>query len=246
GVGSCDARIDEVARPLRRTSDALEAWNELRAGLPAEHALPIPTTVQRARERLCSDGCEIGEPTFVRLDGDNEATIGLIIAHGDGGFTVVPELLHTNDSGCGDLTMHAFERHDGLIRVRAFADRIDHVDASDWALVGLPQYGSPTVSSPTSYAYAYASSGYPSSGYPSSGFPSSGYAYASSGYSHGYHYGCGYYTDDYALGCEALAHVERDLILDLDRGELVLDIVRTGDRGSALGRVTMTRAPEGP
>ena len=36
------------------------------------------------------------------------------------------------------------------------------------------------------------------------------------------------------------------MILDLDRGEVVLDIVRTGAHGSALGRVTMAPAPAGP
>jgi hypothetical protein len=250
GDGPCEAHIDETARPLRRTSDALAAWNQLRSGLPADHAIPIPSDEDEAWQALCSSGCTIGEPSFARLEGDNQTSFALIVPHEDGGFSVLPDLLRAEMSECYDQTLLATERHDGLLRVRAFVDRRDRLDPADWALREAASSG--YASSGSSHAYAYASSGY-NPAYASSGansYSSHGYAYASSGYSYayassGYHYtyhcGGGY---DYAY-CEASAHLERDLILDLDRGEIVLDIVRTGERGSALGRVTMDHAAEG-
>jgi hypothetical protein len=248
GPGHCVANVDPDARPLRRSKDAFEAWNELRSALPANHAIPIPADEARARETLCGYRCAIGEPTFVRLEGDNEATVGLVVAHGDGGFSVMPDVLHTVDTGCGDQTNFAFERHDGLVRVRAFGDRL-----ADWNLLELPTLPQVAAAPSPSYAYASGSSGYapsPSYAYGSSGYQqgssgSQAYAYGGSYYG-GYGCGDGDYSYDSSGACQVQVHVERDVILDLDRGEVVLDIVRTGVRGSALGRVSMTSAPAGP
>jgi hypothetical protein len=241
GLAPCDANVDSNARPLRRVGDAFAAWNELRSGLPADHAIPIPTDEQALLTSLCGLRCTSGEPKFVRLDGDNEATIALVVPHQDGSFSVLPDLLHTVDTGCGDQTALAFERHDGLVRVRAFGDRLDNVDPEDWHLVEQPEYAPSQI--PASPSYAYASSGYPQG---SSG--SQPHGYAGSSYYQGYGYGCGDGDYDYGYNssCQTHGHVERDVILDLDRGEVVLDIVRTGGRGSALGRVTMASAPGGP
>jgi hypothetical protein len=179
----------------------------------------------------------------VQLQGDNEATVGLVIAHGDGGFSVVPDLLHTTYTGCGDQTSFGFERHDGLVRVRAFGDRLASGTADGWNLLDeLPELPAlsqvaATQSYTPSYGYAYGSSGYQQG--------SSGGSYYH-GYGYGYGCGDGDYAYDYEAACPNQVHVERDLILDLDRGEVVLDIVRTGARDSALGRVSMTSAPAGP
>lgn len=243
GLGACDADVDPDRRPLRRVDDVFAAWNELRSGLPADHAIPIPSTEEDAREIVCPLGCATGEPNFARIDGDNEATVALVVEHDDGSFSVMPDLLHTTDSGCGDSTILGFEQHDGLLRVRAFADRIDSVDPDDWSLIDLPEYGtSAPVTATSSPSYAYGSASYSNSA--SSGYQNlHAYSY---GYGYGNSYGCGGYDyDGYGPTCEVQAHVERDVILDLERGEVVLDIVRAGSRGSALGRVTMASAPEG-
>jgi hypothetical protein len=237
GIAPCDAQVDPEPRPLRRVDDVFAAWNELRSGLPADHSITIPSTEEQALEALCGSGCELGEPSFAELVSRAERTIALVVAHDDGSFSILPDLLHTESSECGDETTVGFERHDKLVRVRAFADRTYSVDPSEWSLVELPEYGPPPVSDASSPSYTYASSGYQASA-------GNSYYYGSSGYNHGYGYGCGGgYDSQYT--CEVRAHVERDVILDLDRGEIVLDIVRTGDRGSALGRVTMASAPAG-
>jgi len=263
GVGSCEAAIDDQPRALQRVDDPFAAWNLLRSGLPATHAIPIPSNAAEAHDALCPAGCEVGVPGMARLEGDNEATIALVINHGGGSFSVMPDLLHPLASGCSDETAFGFSRHDGLVRVRAFGDRLEQVDRAVWNLVDRPDYGPPAdvsvVTGPNpsidtrAYAYGY---GY---GY--------GYGYTSSGYQYGYassgHHGCGYgYDDDYDYedddgygygygedsnqrSCEIHAHVERDVIIDLARGEIMLDIVRTGERGTALGRVTMATQAAG-
>jgi hypothetical protein len=241
GLGPCEANIDEHRRPLLRTSDPLAAWNELRSGLPADRPIPIPIDEDAAWRTVCSGGCNIGEPSFARLEGDNETTIALVVRHDDGSLSVLADLLHLEHSDCFDQTMLAVDRHDGLVRIRAFLDRRGPVDPDD----SVEEYYSqgPAGVAGSGYSYAYASSGYQSSGYQSSGYQSSGYNY---GYA--YASACGGGHDDYGYGytvCEVHAHVERDVILDLDRGEVVLDIVRTGDRGSALGHVSIDRAPAG-
>jgi hypothetical protein len=244
GLGACEAQVDPEARPLRRVDDVLAAWNELRSGLPADHAIPIPTSVEQASEIVCPLGCAVGEPNFAWLEGDNERTVALVIAREDGSLSVMPDLLHIADvdSSCGDETLLGFEQHDHLVRVRAFVDQLDPVSPDDWRLVELPQYGAPPVSAASSPSYAYA--------YGSSGYQAPTNYYASSGY-HSYGYGCGYgggysgYFPRHYTSCEPVAHVERDLVIDLQRGEVVLDIVRTGNHGSALGRVTMASAPAG-
>jgi hypothetical protein len=131
-----------------------------------------------------------------------------------------------------------FEQHEQLVRVRAFADQHYEVDPDEWRLVELPESGPPPVSaaSSPSYGYAYASSGYQAA--PSYGYGSSGYYGCGGGHGYGYDYG-------YASPCAVQTHVERDVVIDLARGEITLDIVRTGNPGSALGRVTMASAPAG-
>lgn len=249
GVGACEAQVETQARSMRRVDGVLAAWNELRAELPADHAIPIPTSIEAASEIVCPLGCAVGEPNFPRIHGDNESVIGLVVANADGSLSVMPDLLHLADASCAAETVLGFEQHEQLVRVRAFADQRYEVDPDEWRLVELPGSSSPPVStaSSPSYGYVYASSGYPPPP------PSYGYAYASSGYqtNYGYaYYGCGghgYGYDDYeyASPCAVQTHVERDVVIDLARGEITLDIVRTGSPGSALGRVTMASAPAG-
>lgn len=241
GVGACETQVDSQARSMRRVDGVLAAWNELRAELPADHAIPIPTSVEEAGEIVCPLGCAVGEPNFTRIHGDNESVVGLVVANADGSLSVMPDLLHLAHASCEADTVLGFEQHEQLVRVRAFADQHYEVDPSDWRLVELPESGPPPVSaaSSPSYGYAYASSGYQAA--PSYGYGSSGHQQ----YSYGYGCGGGGYGYDYASPCAVQTHVERDVVIDLARGEITLDIVRTGNPGSALGRVTMASAPAG-
>lgn len=229
GIGSCEATIDVEPRAMARHDDFLTAWNDLRDGLPARADLPIPTDDSDVHA-LCLE-CGLDEPGFVPIDIEDRRTFGLLFEHLDHTVSVLPELLHaTAGDSCQDNAELIAQRHGDLLWVRAFSDSRASFDASDWELGDEAALGASAPSPSPSY-YAAGSSGYQGS---------SGYVAGSSGYqgSSGYHYyGCGGGYDYTYESCMITHSIERDVFIDLARGEVVLDIVRTGAPASPLGFV---------
>jgi hypothetical protein len=264
GFTPCDAKVDQRRRPLARDDDFLAAWNQLRGGLPNTTEIPIssldprgragygtpdeyeressvqtiPSSVEQARDILCGEGrdCDPDEPRLIRLELEQEATVALVVPHADGSVSVLPDLVHPKWTTCGDDTVLSLERFGELLRVRVFSDSREEIDPSEWALDDSAALGSVVASA--GYYAGSGSSGYQSSGYNSSGYQSSGYQ--SSGYNYSYGCGGGYDSDyDYEpYSCTATHTFERDMFINLARGEVVLDIVRSGASNSPLGQVT--------
>lgn len=233
GIGSCEAKIDIEPRAMARHDDFLAAWNDLRDGFPAKADLPIPTDDYDARE-LCPE-CELDEAGFVPIELDDRRTFALLFEDLDHSVLMLPELLHaTVRDSCQDDAQLIAQRHGDLLWVRAFSDTRADFDASDWELGDEAGLGAPAPSPSPSY-YAAGSSGYQGSGYvaASSGYQGSGYQ-GSSGYQY---YGCGGGYEYTYESCMITHSIERDVFIDLARGEVVLDIVRTGPPASALGFV---------
>jgi hypothetical protein len=230
GTETCELVVEDGPRPLDRRSSMWKAWDDLRGGLEPAAVQEIPLGDDWAAERaLCGDlGCLVDEPQIVRIDGDGEISVGLVVAHEDGELSVLPELLHLRWDTCDDDEVVHIDRPDpdrpSLVRVRAFSDLREEVE---YEPAPTPEELVAQVTAPTPPSPGYAGSSYASSGYASSGYASSGY-----------YYGCGggYEYADYAY-CEARSFVERDVFIDLAREEVVLDITRTGPLGAALGSV---------
>jgi hypothetical protein len=233
GIGSCEAKIDVEPRAMARHDDFLAAWNDLRDGFPAKAALPIPTDDYEARE-LCPE-CELDEPGFVPIELDDRRTFALLFEDFDHNVWMLPELLEAGvRDSCQDDAELIAQRHGDLLWVRAFSDTRADFDPSDWELGDEAGLGAMAPSPSPSY-YAAGSSGYQGSGYvaATSGYQGSGY-HGSSGYQY---YGCGGGYDYEYESCMITRSIERDVFIDLARGEVVLDIVRTGSPTSPLGFV---------
>jgi hypothetical protein len=236
GIGSCEAAIDIEPRALARHDDFLAAWNDLRDGFPAKADLPIPTDEYDARE-LCPT-CVLDEPGFVPISVDERMTWGMLFEQMDSSVLVMPELLlgTVRDSCQADAEVIA-QRHGDLLWVRAFSDTRADFDPSDWELGDEAALGGVAPTPSPSY-YAAGSSGYQGSAY--AGAHAGGYAAGSSGYQgSGYQYssGCGGGYDYSYESCMITHSIERDVFIDLARGEIVLDIIRTGPPTSPLGFV---------
>jgi hypothetical protein len=233
GAGSCETRIDVEPRALARHDDFVAAWNDLRDGFPARADLPIPTDDHDARE-LCPE-CELDVAGFVPIEHDERLTYGLLFEHTDRTVSVLPELLlATVHDSCQDDAELIAQRHGDLLWVRAFSDTRASFDPSDWELDESAALGAAAPTPSPSY-YAAGSSGYQGSPYvaASSGYQGSGYQ-GSSGYQY---YGCGGGYEYTYESCMITHTIQRDVFIDLARGEVVLDIVRTGAPTSPLGFV---------
>jgi hypothetical protein len=229
GVTPCEARIDSEPRALARHEDFLSAWNDVRDGFPRKAALPIPTDEDDAHGLLCPS-CIFEEASFSTFElGEEQMIWNVVVEHIDSGVSVLPELIAgTMSDSCADNVEVIAQRKGDLVWVRAFADARDDFDPNDWVLGDEAQLGAPAPSptvSPSYYAYAAGSSGYQGSGYQGTGYH--------------YHYGCGGYDYYYNESCMITNSIERDVFIDLARGEVVLDIVRTGKPTSALGFVRL-------
>jgi hypothetical protein len=234
GAGSCEATIDVEPRALARHDDFLAAWNDLRDGFPGKADLPIPTDDYDARE-LCPE-CALDVAGFVPIEHDERLTYGLLFEHTDRSVMVLPELLlATVHDSCQDDAELIAQRHGDLLWVRAFSDTRASFDPSDWQLDESAGLGAAAPSPSPSPSYYAAGTGYQGSGYvaASSGYQSSGYQ-GSSGYQY---YGCGGGYEYTYESCMITHTVQRDVFIDLTRGEVVLDIVRTGAPTSPLGFV---------
>jgi hypothetical protein len=231
GITSCEAHVDSEPRALPRHDDFLAVWNDVRDDLPRTADLPIPTDDYIARKLLC-EGCELDEASFPSLSlGDDQLVWNLVFEHLDSGVTVLPELITgTSRDACSDDVEMVAQRRGDLLWVRAFADSRAEFDPSDWELGDEAGLGAPP--SLPSY-YAVGSSGYQGYVGGSSGYQGSGYQYS---------YGCGGggYYGPYE-SCVITNTIERDVFIDLARGEVVLDIVRTGKPMSPLGFVRLER-----
>lgn len=234
GIGSCETKIDAEPRAMARHDDILTSWNDLRDGFPAKADIPIPTDEYDARA-LCPD-CQLDEPAFVQIDLDDRRTFGLLFEQLDNGVLVLPELLHaTMGDSCQDDAQLVAQRHGDLLWVRAFSDTRASFDASDWELGDEAGLGASSAPSTSPSYYAAGSSGYQGSGYvigTTSGYQGSGYQ--GSGYQY---YGCGGGYEYSYESCMITHTTQRDVFIDLTRGEVVLDIVRTGPPTSPLGFV---------
>lgn len=248
GSETCELQLEQGAQPLSSHDNYLSVFNELSARMSSRSGLEIPTSERRAELLLC-DGTCTQELTLVRLDGEEDAIIGLLVRD-ESGLRLVPELLHPelNDE-CDEDTHTAIERHGSQLRVRVFSEYkgepepYEEPPVEDWRLGIEAELGKiqakVAAAGISANSYYYGSSGYGSSGYGSSGYASSGYGssgYYSSGCGGGYDYDYGYY-DEYYGYCEPLRRIQRDTFIDLARGEVVLDIVRTGSAEAGLGRV---------
>ena len=248
GDETCELQLDQGGQLLQSHDDYLSVFNELSARMSSRVGLEIPTTQRRAELLLC-DGTCTEELTLVRLDGEEDAIIGLLVRD-ESGLRLVPELFHPelNDE-CEEDTHTAIERHGSQVRVRVFSESKGEPEpdepppVEDWRLGIEAELGKiqAKVAAAGISANSYYYGGYGSSGYGSSGYASSGYGYGSSGYyssgcGGGYDYDYGYY-DEYYGYCEPLRRVQRDTFIDLARGQVVLDIVRTGSAEAGLGRV---------
>ena len=190
-----------------------------------------------ARE-LCLD-CQLDVAGFVPIEHAERLTYGLLFEHTDHTVSVLPELLlATVHDSCQDDAELIAQRHGDLLWVRAFSDTRATFVPSDWELDDSAALGAAAPSPSPSY-YAAGSSGYQGSAYvaATSGYQGSGYQ-GSSGSSGYQYYGCGG-GYDYAYGesCMITHTIQRDVFIDLARGEIVLDIVRTGAPTSPLGFV---------
>ena len=245
GDASCEATLDSARVPLEQHEDFVSIWAALHGqldGVPA--TTDIPTNDRGARGELCEDACN-EQLSFVRLDTELGSIVALVLSTEAGELYLVPELLRPVSDSCEDDTLLALERHGDMVRVRAFSDTREEPKTEDWRLGIEAELGAIQAkvaaagirSSGSSGYYGSGSSGYGSSGYGSSGYGSSGYG--SSGYGSSGYYGCdgGYDYYDYDDMCEAVRGVQRDTFIDLARGEVVLDIVRTGPADAGLGEV---------
>jgi hypothetical protein len=245
-VDACEARVDSEPRTLPRHEDFLAAWNDVRDGFPRKADLPIPTDEHDARTLLC-ESCILEEPSFAALElGEDQIVWSLVLEHVDSGVSVLPELTGgTMSDSCADDVEMTAQRHGDLLWVRAFSDARDEFDPGDWALGDEAGLGAVAPSpTPTPSYYAAGSSGYQSSGYQGSGYVAGyqGSGYQGSGYHYHAYYGCGggYDYGPYET-CALTSSIERDVFIDLARGEIVLDIVRTGKPMGAMGFVRLDR-----
>ncbi|MCA9683428.1 MAG: hypothetical protein KC457_14610 [Myxococcales bacterium] len=246
GDGACDLTVEQERVPLPRHNEFLAAWNDIRAGLPADYDIPVPADEDEARSILCSDGeCPVGEPQLVHLGDEDEEVVAMVVATLDGSLVVLPELMHVVGYGCVDEDLVAMTRHGRQLHLRAIGDDLQSFSPSDWALArATSERVVDSMRGPsTQDSNDVLSAGVITSYYGAGSYDAQGYAYNQSyaysySYSYGYGYDCG--GGDYEYDqCQAERLVQRDMVIDLARGEVVVDVRRTGSYGSAMGRVEL-------